>query len=498
LLSRRHDATLAAALLGAVLLLDLLWSLLEGSTGKLAYGLIDEPAHLATCVVLLLAAVKLTDSRPAARLVVSALVGSVAIDLDHVPGYLGSHLLSGAMPRPYSHGLLLVAVLAGVGVASKRAPVRQVALGLAFGVSAHLFRDLATGPGVPLIWPASSGMVAVPYGFFAIALALAAACAAWPRRVPAGLGFGHAAAVGALIATAFAIAPPSASAHTVSIGAYIPGADENPALIDDFESQTGRQATFVVSYKEWSQEPFVTEQLDGIWDHGAVPVITWEPWDISLKGIAAGSYDGYVREAAEAAARWDKPLMIRFGQEMNGDWFPWGGKPGPYKAAWRHLVRVFRGAGADNVRWVWNPYVNSRGGRLSFARYFPGEKWVDWVGLDALNWGGPLPWSSFGQIIERSYHEMLALSSKPMVIAETGSGEEGGSKARWLSSMLDQNVPHMGHVRALAFWSQDDPRGDLRVDSSSAALKALRSGLDKPLYRSSRRRLLKTPARLGR
>jgi mannan endo-1,4-beta-mannosidase len=190
-------------------------------------------------------------------------------------------------------------------------------------------------------------------------------------------------------------------------------------------------------------------------------------------------------------------LMIRFAQEMNGDWFPWGGHPAAFRAAWRHLVTVFRGAGADKVRWIWNPYVNSRGGRLPFSGYFPGDKWVDWVGLDALNWGGSLPWRTFRRIIGRSYQQMTRLTQRPMIVAEAGSGEEGGSKAHWLSRMLRHNVPRMGHVRALAFWSNDDPRGDLRIDSSPTALDALRGALGKPLYRSSRQALLETPARLG-
>jgi membrane-bound metal-dependent hydrolase YbcI (DUF457 family) len=488
----------AAVLVGAVLTLDLLWSLVEGSTGSLAYGLLDEPAHLATCAIALLAAAALTGARPPARFVTAALVAGVAIDIDHIPGYLGSHALAGSLPRPYTHSLLLVAVLVVIGWASRRRDVRQVSLGLAFGVSAHLLRDLATGPGVPLVWPLSSGVVAVPYASFAVALVLAGAAAIAPRRVPLAARLGLAAALAALLAVGAALVPAPAAARTVSIGAYISGADNNPSLIDNFDTQVGRQAAVILTYKDWSQAPFVGDQLDGIWNHGAVPMITWEPWGVSLKGIARGDYDGYVREAAQAAAGWGKPLMIRFAQEMNGDWFPWGGHPVAYKAAWRHLVRVFREAGADKVHWVWNPYVNSRGGRLPFTGYFPGGKWVDWVGLDAVNWGGAFPWRTFRQIIGRSYQQMTRLTRRPMIVAETGSGEEGGSKPHWVSRMLRHNVPRMGQVRALAFWSNNDPRGDLRVDSSSAALEALRSALGKPLYQSSRQSLLETPARLGR
>jgi hypothetical protein len=495
---RRTELTvLTTALVGAVVAMDLLWGLVENSTGSLAYGLVDEPAHLATCAIALLAVAAVGDSRLPLRFVAAALIASVAIDVDHIPGYLGWDGLAGSLPRPYSHGLLLVGVLVALGCASRRRDVQQISLGLAFGVSAHLLRDLATGPGVSLGWPVSSGVVSVPYVFFAAAVAFAGIAAAAPRRAPTGSRLGLAGALAAVAVAGAAIVPATATARTVSVGAYISGADNNPSLIDDFNNQVGRQAAVILSYKDWSQAPFVGDQLDGIWNHGAVPMITWEPWGVSLKSIARGEHDGYVREAAGVAAAWDKPLMVRFAQEMNGDWFSWGGHPHAFKAAWRHLVRVFRAAGADKVRWVWNPYVNSRGGRLPFTPYFPGGKWVDWVGLDAVNWGGRFPWRTFIQIAGRSYHQMRALTRKPIILGETGSGEEGGSKSHWLSRMLRHHIPRMRRVRAIAFWSKEDPRGDLRVDSSSAALEALRNALGKPLYTSSRETLLNTPARLG-
>jgi hypothetical protein len=478
--------------------LDLLWALVAGSTGHLAYALVDEPAHLATCAVALLALAALVGTRLPTRLAFAALLASVAIDADHIPGYLGWHWLSGSLARPYTHSLLLVIALVAFAALSRRRDLRLISVGLAFGVSMHLLRDLATGPGVPLVWPVSSEIVTIPYAFFACALAAMVVAAVAPRRLATGRHIGPALPfVGLSLALAVVVPVHSAAARTVSIGAYIPGGDQRPSLIDDFDSQVGREPAMILSYKDWSQAPFERDQLEGIWEHGAVPLITWEPWDVSLKRIARGSYDGYIWDSARAAAAWDKPLMVRFGQEMNGDWFPWGGNPTSYKAAWRHIVRVFRRAGADKVRWVWTPYVNSRGGRLPFTPYYPGEKWVDWAGLDAINWGSAYPWRSFIEIIGSSYRQLHDLTSKPIILAETGSGEQGGSKAHWLSTMLGENIPHMKQVRALVFWSKQDPRGDLRVDSSSSALRALRGALGRPLYGSSRRRLLDTPARLG-
>jgi inner membrane protein len=181
---RWTDATARAiALVGAIVALDLLWRLIEGSTGTVIYGVVDEPAHLATCLVALLALVAIASSRPSSAFVASALIASVAIDVDHIPAYLGWDGLTGTLPRPYSHSLLAVGVLLLAGwVASGRG--RQALLGAAFGVTAHLFRDLATGPGVPLLWPAPGGAVTFPYPIYLTALAGAVAATAL-RRAPA-------------------------------------------------------------------------------------------------------------------------------------------------------------------------------------------------------------------------------------------------------------------------------------------------------------------------
>jgi inner membrane protein len=160
----------ALLLVAAILVLDLTWALVEGSTGSVAYGLIDEPAHLATCALALIALRFALDRPLPAAFVLAALLASVAIDLDHLPGYLGSHLLSGSQPRPYSHSLLAVAVVATAGYFFRKRPLGLVLGGVAFGIAAHLLRDLATGPGVSLFWPFSGHAIKAPYVIYAALL----------------------------------------------------------------------------------------------------------------------------------------------------------------------------------------------------------------------------------------------------------------------------------------------------------------------------------------
>jgi hypothetical protein len=292
----------------------------------------------------------------------------------------------------------------------------------------------------------------------------------------------------------------------IALGSYIPHADESPALIDSFVQRVGWSPLVIDSFKTFDQAPIYYPQLDAIHEHGAVPMITWEPQTssegrIDLTAIASGSYDGYIGDAASAAAAWHRPLMIRFGQEMNGSWYPWspasGNSARSFVHAWRHVVKVFRHAGADNVQWVWTPYVETEND-LPFARFYPGDRYVDWAGVDGYNWGGRFAWKSFHELFARSYHRLVRLTSRPLMIGEVGCGEVGGNKARWLRLMLRRDIPQMKHFRAILWFDQVDEKGDLRVDTSGAALRSFRRWTGSPIFESSRKALLGTPRRLGR
>lgn len=310
-----------------------------------------------------------------------------------------------------------------------------------------------------------------------------------------------------LIALAWTLAPVDAGARTapVALGAYVPHADENPSLIDSFGHEVGRQPLIITSFKTFDQAPVYLPQLEGIHNHGAVPMITWEPQTssegrIDLSKIAGGAFDGYLSDAAHVAANWGKPLMIRIGQEMNGSWYPWspafGNSARSFVATWRHIVRLFRREGASNVQWIWTPYVQTEN-NLPFKRFYPGDRYVDWAGVDGYNWGGRFAWKSFHELFASSYHRLLRLTDRPLMVGEVGSGEIGGNKARWLRAMLRHDIPRMPHFRAVVWFDQVDEKGDLRVDTSGAALSSLRRWTSKPLYASSRRALLRTPSHLS-
>ena len=139
-----------------ILTLDLVAS--AGPWPIAVVGLLDEPAHLLTAWLGLAAA-------GARRIQPWALVGAVAIDVDHVPLYLWGGLVAGPGGRPVVHSLVTVVALAAGGLAVPR--WRTVATGLAAGVLLHLTRDVATGPGIPALWPLDGRSVLLPYEVYA-------------------------------------------------------------------------------------------------------------------------------------------------------------------------------------------------------------------------------------------------------------------------------------------------------------------------------------------
>jgi len=291
----------------------------------------------------------------------------------------------------------------------------------------------------------------------------------------------------------------------IALGAFIGDSYRYPSLYDQWADDVGRRPVVLNSYKAWTIPLIDEPQLQEMWERGAVPIVTWEPWDESgapvfpLREIAAGAFDPYIRRSARAAAAWGRPLFLRFAHEMNGGWYPWGRGHGDtakqYRESWHHIVRIFEAEGAGNVRWIWCPNENSTG-RFAFQPYYPGDDFVDWIGIDGFNWELSPRWQSFDEIFASTYNSLLAMTDKPMMIVETGSWEHGGDKAAWVRDALEEEIPRYSHIRAFLWWSVDDSRGDLRVDSSPAALRAARTGLASPYYGATREELLATPSRL--
>ncbi|MGE5408405.1 MAG: glycosyl hydrolase, partial [Syntrophothermus sp.] len=161
-----------------------------------------------------------------------------------------------------------------------------------------------------------------------------------------------------------AVALPAMASASIQLGAYTPGAPASASALSEYQRLVGRPPDIVMWFREFGEPLMYPNEAANLRATGQEPMVTWEPQEQPLAAIAAGSYDGYLREQAEAAKSWGAPLMIRFAHEMNGDWFSWGSpgtSPETFVSAWRHVVDLFRSVGAYNVEWVWAPNVQEGG-----------------------------------------------------------------------------------------------------------------------------------------
>jgi len=192
--------------------------------------------------------------------------------------------------------------------------------------------------------------------------------------------------------------------------------------------------------------------------------------------ITGGGSDRRIAAAARNLAAQKKPLLLRWGWEMNGNWFEWDGAhngraAAGYVTAWRRLHRIFREEGADNVAWVWSPNWNSGPDEPwnRMERYYPGDAYVDWVGVSGYDFDRESPATLFTEVVS-GYG-----SRKPIIISETAGIDFGGTtKARWISglSRFVAGTPEVGAV----VWFDTDTHNEtnFRIDSTPAALAAYR------------------------
>lgn len=334
-------------------------------------------------------------------------------------------------------------------------------------------------------------------------------CRRWPSTCPApfeGVTLSitrslHTAVTASVVAVSVALAvvvvpaPAAGAATTVKIGAWAPNSPYGGSgALDALEADIGRDLDFAHYYQSWAVDnAFNTTWADAAASGGRTPMITWEPWDYRTGGssqptyrlatIADGTHDSYIRRWARDAAGWGKPLLVRFAHEMNTTSYPWseltnGNQPGDYVRAWRHVHDLLDAEGATNVQLVWSPNV-SYDGTQPLAQIYPGDAYVDWVGVDGYNGGTALPWGgwlTFGQIFGPTLHEIRAITTtKPVMLAEVASVEQGGSKADWIRDLFAQ-LPTYPEIDAIV-WFNENKEADWRIQSSSSSLEAFREAV---------------------
>lgn len=292
--------------------------------------------------------------------------------------------------------------------------------------------------------------------------------------------------------------PTTSTARTLDLGVttgplarnwWQPWGKSELETVDSFERQAGKHAGIVMWYADWQHSPAPSlSQLNAIERRSSTPEITWEPWDASnglyksqprygLTNIVKGEFDSYIWTWARSLAAWKHPVLLRFAQEMDGNWFPWsdyanGNHAGQFVLAWRHVHDIFQHAGATNVQWVWSPAF------ATSTAQFPGTRYVNVLANTCQNAGKPLftrGWKSFAQGCAKTIDRMHSLvPGLPIQLAETGSTEQGGSKAQWIREMWAYLAAH--HDVTSIIWFNLVKEADWRIDSSPSAERAFAAG----------------------
>lgn len=317
------------------------------------------------------------------------------------------------------------------------------------------------------------------------------------------------------------LAVPQRGAYT---GAYIEFGEQEDQVtleaIEAFATLVGKHQAIVAFSSFWGRGSFPSTQARIIDHSGAVPLIYWNPWDsdadhdrtrFDLEAIQAGTWDHYIDTWALAARDFGKPLLVSWGLEMNGNWFPWsgvfhgGGTPvsgsgpihfeGPeaFKRTYRLVVDRVRAVGADNIQWVFHPNNTASPAEPwnRMAAYYPGAHYVDWIGMSAYGQQfSDQGWLSVEDMVLAPYKELAAVDpAKPLLLAEWGVGEfpKQGNKGAWIRALFSYAPRDLPRLKGAVFWHErwknaDLSYSNLRVNSSLEALNAYREGVADPFW----------------
>ncbi|MFS0774793.1 glycosyl hydrolase [Neobacillus sp. 3P2-tot-E-2] len=277
--------------------------------------------------------------------------------------------------------------------------------------------------------------------------------------------------------------------NTFMMGIYTPNSYDIDTLESSIQQKIGAQMFYKPINSEY--DPYTQELVD----KNRLPIITFlyqeennQNNKVVVKNILNGSYDKQLENWARQIKALDSPVLIRPGNEMNGEWSEWSSPnhyndPDLYKFTFIHLVNVFKAAGATNAYFVWNPnHVSEPYYQWNeAAMYYPGDEVVDFVGMTSYNFG-VTKWHGY-QTFEELYDQLYwdysrSYYNKPLIIGEVGAVEEGGNKAEWITQMFQDLSTKYPNIKMALWFDQTHSPFDLRIQTSPASLNAFQNGMN--------------------
>jgi len=306
--------------------------------------------------------------------------------------------------------------------------------------------------------------------------------------------------------------------------------DISPADLEAYEELAGKPAAWVYFSHNWYRDrAFPLEAASWIRARGSLPFIRLmlrsspqqdrrEPL-FRLERILEGGFDEELRAWARGARQFGGPLLVEFGTEINGRWFPWNGwwngrgrtrgygdpalpdGPERFRDAYRHVVRTMRAEGADNILWVFhaNHADHPQASWNRLEGYYPGDEYIDCIGVSVYGALTPLEeeWPDFRRCLDAVYPRLAALSpDRPILLLEFGAARNNplGDQAAWAEAALADLVRgRWPRLTGFAWWNEAWPNDEQPAHDTSLRLQ------DNPALASVFRRWVGgEPAVLGR
>jgi hypothetical protein len=247
-------------------------------------------------------------------------------------------------------------------------------------------------------------------------------------------------------------------------GVYV---SSDPSTFVNYDRWAGSPPDNALNYlnnNSWSEFDSSAPWAVGLWQN--IPTIWSVPLTVtgtSLEQVATGDYNSHFVSAAKQLAKStpskDGNIYVRVGWEFNGSWMPWSaqGHEAAFIKSFQNLVDSFRSI-SDKFKFVWD--VNQGASTIDPAKAYPGDKYVDVVGMDtyyntAYNSADPV--KAFKDKVSEPYglqwqQDFAAAHGKPTAISEWGVQTDNAAPyiqamAKWLS---DHNMVYANYWQANA------------------------------------------------
>ena len=210
--------------------------------------------------------------------------------------------------------------------------------------------------------------------------------------------------------------------------------------------------------------------------------------------ILDGCYDEWLINYAKQLKQTNYPVMLRLNNEMNGDWCWYNAvytalDTELYKKMWIYVHGIMKQQGVDNLIWVWNPHDKSFPNfawNSAFA-YYPGDEYVDVVGMTGYNTGNYFTgetWREFKEIYDPLYKEYSYYFDKPFILGEFASSSYGGDKSKWIKTMFEQ-IGNYPRIKVAVWWNGVDFDSKMNsariyiITENEETIQAFKDGLSK-------------------